>query len=63
MQGIEAYENIDRIGLGAHIRDRKILDDIGVPVDCQIVAPIIVGYPVIIPPASERHAPDIVKVI
>ena len=51
------------IGLGAHIRDRKILDDIGVPVDCQIVAPVIVGYPASIPPASERHAPDIVKVI
>ncbi|MCX5846902.1 MAG: nitroreductase family protein [Deltaproteobacteria bacterium] len=51
------------IGLGAHIRDRKILDDIGVPVDCQIVSPIIVGYPAGIPPASERHAPDIVKVI
>lgn len=51
------------IGLGAHIRDRKILDDIGVPVDCQIVAPIIVGYPAGIPPASERHAPDIVKII
>ena len=63
MQGIEAYENIDRIGLGAHIRDRKILDVIGVPVGCQIVAPIIVGYPASIPPASERHAPDIVKII
>jgi len=51
------------IGLGAHIRDRKILDDIGVPVDSRIVAPIIVGYPASIPPASERHAPDIVKII
>jgi hypothetical protein len=63
MHGIEAYENIDRIGLGAHIRDRKILDDIGVPEDCQIVAPIILGYPKSIPSASERHAPDIVKII
>ena len=51
------------IGLGAHIRDRKILDDIGVAMDCQIVAPIIVGYPASIPPASERHAPDILKII
>jgi nitroreductase len=51
------------IGLGAHIRDRKILDDIGVLGDCQIVAPIILGYPKSIPPASERHAPDIVKII
>jgi len=51
------------IGLGAHIRDRKILDDIGVPLDYQIVAPIILGYPTSIPPASERHAPDILKII
>lgn len=51
------------IGLGAHIRDGKILDEIGMPEDCQIVAPIIVGYPTSIPPASERHAPDIVKII
>jgi len=51
------------IGLGSHIRDRNILDDIGVPGDCQIVAPIIVGYPTCIPPASERHSPHILKVI
>jgi len=51
------------IGLGAHIRDRKILDEIGVPDDCRIVAPIILGYPASIPPASERHDPEIVKVI
>ena len=51
------------IGLGAHIRDREILDDMGVPLDCEIVAPVIVGYPKKIPPASERHAPEIIKVI
>lgn len=51
------------IGLGAHIRDRTILADIGVPRDCRIVAPVVVGYPTGIPPASERHSPDILKVI
>ena len=51
------------IGLGAHIRDRKILDDIGIPKDYEIVAPIILGYPTSIPPASERHAPEILKII
>ena len=51
------------IGLGAHIRDRKILDDIRVPKDCEIVAPVIIGYPTSIPEASERHAPDILKII
>lgn len=51
------------IGLGAHVRDDKILDEIGVPADCQIIAPIIVGYPVSIPPATERNPPCILKVI
>jgi nitroreductase len=51
------------IGLGAHIRDSIILKEIGKPDDCRIVAPIIVGYPVSIPPASERHAPEIVKAV
>jgi nitroreductase len=49
------------IGLGAHIRDRKILDEVGVPADYRIVAPIIVGYPASIPTASERHSPNILK--
>jgi nitroreductase len=51
------------IGLGANIRDKKILGEIGVPSDCRIVAPVIIGYPKSIPPASERHSPDILKVI
>lgn len=51
------------IGLGAHVRDHKILSDIGVPKDYEIVAPIILGYPTSIPAASERHAPDILKII
>ncbi|MEN6373441.1 MAG: nitroreductase family protein [Smithella sp.] len=51
------------IGLGGHIRDSIILKEIGMPNDCRIVAPIIVGYPVSIPLASERHAPDIVKIV
>jgi nitroreductase len=51
------------IGLGVHIRDKKILDEIGVPSDCQIVAPIIIGYPESIPTASERHSPNILKII
>ena len=51
------------VGLGAHIRDRGILGEIGVPDDCRIVAPIILGYPVNIPEASERRIPEIVKVM
>jgi len=51
------------IGLGAHVRDRKILGEIGVSLDCRIVAPVIIGYPKSIPSASERHTPDILKIL
>lgn len=51
------------VALGANIRDKGILQELGVPEDCRIVAPIIVGYPHAIPAASERHEPDIVKII
>ena len=51
------------IGSGMHIRERTMLDEISVPGNCRIVAPIIIGYPTSIPPASERHAPDIIKVM
>ena len=50
-------------GLGAHIRGHEILREICIPETCRIVAPIILGYPTAVPPASERHAPDIVRVI
>jgi len=51
------------IGLGAHIRSQKTLREIGVPFGYRIVAPIVVGYPVSIPAASERHAPEILKIL
>jgi len=51
------------IGLGSHIRDHKILNEMGIRTGYEIVAPVILGYPVSIPEPSERHAPDIVKVI
>lgn len=51
------------IGLGGHIRDRKTLGEMGVPEDCRIVAPIILGYPVHVPEASERRDPEIIKVV
>ena len=52
-----------RIGLGVHVRDDKILDEIGVTADYQIIATTIIGYPVSIPPATERNPPCILKVI
>jgi nitroreductase len=51
------------IGLGVNIRDQEILDEMGMPPDCRIIAPIVIGYPEEIPPASERHEPVIVKII
>ena len=51
------------VGLGSHIRDPRILEEMGVTRDCRIVTPIIIGYPTNIPPALDRHAPDIVKII
>jgi nitroreductase len=51
------------INLGAYIRDQKIKADIGLPDDCRIVAPVIIGYPKEIPAASERHAPQILKIV
>jgi nitroreductase len=51
------------IGLGAHLRDPEVLAELGVPAGCRIVAPLILGYPTAVPPASERHAPEILKVL
>jgi nitroreductase len=51
------------VNLGAYIRDQKIKAELGIPDDCRIIAPVIIGYPKEIPPPSERHAPKIIKII
>jgi nitroreductase len=51
------------VNLGAYIQDPAILEELGMPDDCQIVAPLILGYPEEIPPASERKSPEVLKVI
>ena len=51
------------IHLGSYIRDPKTKGLLGIPDGCRIVAPIIIGYPKEIPAASERHAPEILRVI
>jgi nitroreductase len=50
------------IALGANIRD-QMLYEMAIPDDYRIAAPLIVGYPSDIPSPSERHVPDIVKII
>ena len=51
------------VHLGSYIRDQKTKAELGIPDDCRIVAPVIIGYPKEIPAASERHAPQIIKIV
>ena len=51
------------IALGSNIKDPALLEKIGLPDDFVIVAPLVLGYPVSIPETSERHAPEILKII
>ncbi len=51
------------IHLGSYIRDQKMKAELQIPDDCRIVAPVIIGYPKEIPAASERHAPQIIKIV
>ena len=51
------------VALGANIRDPKLRAELGIPDNYRIIAPIILGYPKAIPAASERHAPEILRVI
>ena len=51
------------VNLGLAINDPEIIEELGIPENCQIVAPIILGYPVKIPTAPKRNAPEITKII
>ena len=51
------------VALGKHIQDPGLLEEIGMPEDCKIVAPIIVGYPKNIPDVPERMEPQILKTV
>ncbi len=51
------------IGLGMNIQDPELRKHIEMPEDCQIVAPIILGYPKRIPEPPARKEPQILKVV
>jgi len=51
------------IGLGTNIKTPELLKETGIEKEHRIVAPIVVGYPKQIPPASERMEPRILKTI
>ena len=49
--------------MGTNVRNQELLREIGIPEDCRIVVPIIIGYPISIPEPSERNNPRILKVV
>jgi Nitroreductase len=51
------------VNLGAYIRDPKIKAEIGIPDNCRIVAPVIIGHPKAIPAPAERNAPNVLKIV
>jgi len=51
------------IGLGKFIHAPDLRRLIGMPDDCRIVAPIIIGYPKAIPEPSDREKPRILKIV
>ena len=51
------------IALGSCIKDPEIRREIGLPDNYKIVAPIILGYPRVIPEPPPREDPKILKVV
>ena len=51
------------INLGIEIKDQEMINELGIPENCRIVAPIILGYPEKIPAAPKRKEPEIVKIV
>ena len=51
------------INLGTEIKDQDMIRELGIPDDCRIVAPIIIGYPEKIPAGPKRREPEILKIV
>lgn len=52
------------IGMGRYVRDKELLNEIGLPGDSRIVAPIILGYPKgNIPGMNQRNEPIVLKTV
>ena len=51
------------INFGTEIYDSKMIGELGIPENHQIVAPIAIGYPETIPIPPKRKEPQIIKVI
>ena len=50
------------INFAKEISDPNILSELGIPENHSIVAPIIVGYPEIVPPVPKRKEAQILKI-
>jgi nitroreductase len=51
------------IGLGSNIRSPEIRRAVGIPENCRIIAPIIVGYPKSVPAPPPRNEPQVLNVL
>jgi nitroreductase len=51
------------VNLGAEIKDQDMINELGIPDNHKIVAPIALGYPEQIPPVPKRKEPEIIKII
>ena len=51
------------VNLGTEIHDPKMVNELGIPDNSTIVAPIVLGYPEKIPPAPKRNEPEILRII
>lgn len=51
------------VNLGAEIEDPGMINELGIPGNYKIVAPIILGYPEKIPSISSRNEPEVLKII
>lgn len=51
------------VNLGMEIHDPQMISELGIPDDCTIVAPIILGYPEKIPAPPKRKEPEILKIL
>jgi len=53
------------IGMGGGVRDKAVLEEMGLPKGHHLIAPIVIGYPKSgkIPPMRERKEPTILRII
>lgn len=51
------------VNLGKEIYDKDMISQLGIPENCEIVAPLILGYPQKITSPVPRKEPEILKII